>query len=129
MKSRPLHDRVFIRRADGDLKSNRGIIISDIAKEKSRGGEVIAVGSGTRDEGGKLKPLDLKAGDTILFGNGPAPSEDRRPGTDHERGRPHGHRRKDRRDQESCLTADFRPRNLKTELDERHVCQGNQILH
>ncbi len=72
MKSRPIHDRVFIRRADGDLKSNRGIIISDIAKEKSRGGEVIAVGSGTRDEGGKLKPLDLKAGDTILFGNGPA---------------------------------------------------------
>ena len=129
MKLRPLHDRVVILRAEGDLKSNDGIIISDIAKEKSRGGEVIAVGPGTRDEGSKLIPLDLKAGDTILFGNGPAPSEDRRRGTDHERGRPHGHRRKDRRDQESCLTVDFRPRNLKTELDEHNVCQGNQILH
>ncbi|QFI67197.1 Heat shock protein 60 family co-chaperone GroES [Sinorhizobium alkalisoli] len=60
---RPLHDRVGIRRAE-----SKGGIIIDIAKEKSRGGELIAVGSGTRDEGGKLIPLDVTAGDTILFG-------------------------------------------------------------
>lgn len=68
MKFRPLHDRVVIRRAEGDLKSKGGIIIPDIAKEKPQEGEVIAVGPGTRNEGGKLIPLDVEAGDTILFG-------------------------------------------------------------
>jgi len=68
MKFRPLHDRVVIRRAEGDLKSKGGIIIPDTAKEKPQEGEVIAVGPGTRDESGKLIPLDVKAGDTILFG-------------------------------------------------------------
>lgn len=68
MKFRPLHDRVVIRRAEGELKSKGGIIIPDAAKEKSQEGEVIAVGPGSRDETGKLVPLDVKAGDLILFG-------------------------------------------------------------
>jgi chaperonin GroES len=68
MKFRPLHDRVVIRRAEGDLKSKGGIIIPDNAKEKPQEGEVIAVGPGGRDENGKLIPLDVKAGDTVLFG-------------------------------------------------------------
>jgi chaperonin GroES len=68
MKFRPLHDRVVIRRAEGDLKSKGGIIIPDTAKEKPQEGEVIAVGPGMRNEDGALVPLDVKAGDTILFG-------------------------------------------------------------
>ena len=68
MKFRPLHDRVVIRRAEGDTKSKGGIIIPDTAKEKPQEGEVIAVGPGARDESGKLIPLDVKAGDLILFG-------------------------------------------------------------
>jgi chaperonin GroES len=68
MKFRPLHDRVVIRRAEGDMKSTGGIIIPDTAKEKPQEGEVIAVGPGSRDESGKLIPLDVKAGDIILFG-------------------------------------------------------------
>lgn len=68
MKFRPLHDRVVIRRAEGDLKSKGGIIIPDTAKEKPQEGEVIAVGAGLRDESGKLIPPDVKAGDFILFG-------------------------------------------------------------
>ena len=68
MKFRPLHDRVVIRRAEGDTKSKGGIIIPDNAKEKPQEGEVIAVGPGSRDESGKLIPLDVKAGDLILFG-------------------------------------------------------------
>ena len=68
MKFRPLHDRVVIRRAEGDLKSKGGIIIPDTAKEKPQEGEVIAVGPGSRDDTGKLIPLDVIAGDTILFG-------------------------------------------------------------
>ncbi|MEX0953891.1 MAG: co-chaperone GroES [Rhizobiaceae bacterium] len=68
MKFRPLHDRVVIRRAEGELKSRGGIIIPDNAKEKPQEGEVIAVGPGSRDDSGKLVPLDVKAGDLILFG-------------------------------------------------------------
>src|SRR4030095_15734916 len=68
MKFRPLHDRVVIRRAEGDLKSKGGIIIPDTAKEKPQEGEGIAAGPGSRDESGKLIPLDVKAGDTVLFG-------------------------------------------------------------
>jgi len=68
MKFRPLHDRVVIRRAEGDLKSKGGIIIPDTAKEKPQEGEVIAVGPGSRDDGGNLIPLDVRPGDTILFG-------------------------------------------------------------
>src|SRR6185437_3767425 len=68
MKFRPLHDRVVVRRAEGDLKSKGGIIIPDTAKEKPQEGEVIAVGPGSRDESGTLTSLDVKAGDHILFG-------------------------------------------------------------
>ena len=68
MKFRPLHDRVLVRRIETDEKTAGGIIIPDTAKEKPHEGEVVAVGPGARDEGGKLVPLDLKVGDRILFG-------------------------------------------------------------
>jgi chaperonin GroES len=68
MKFRPLHDRVVVRRIDAEEKSTGGIIIPDTAKEKPSQGEVIAVGPGGRDEHGKLIPIDVKAGDVILFG-------------------------------------------------------------
>jgi chaperonin GroES len=67
-KFRPLHDRVVVRRIDAGEKTKGGIIIPDTAKEKPQEGEIIAVGSGARDEAGKLVPLDVKAGDRILFG-------------------------------------------------------------
>ncbi|MER9179187.1 co-chaperone GroES, partial [Mesorhizobium sp. M0767] len=65
---RPLHDRVVVRRVESEAKTAGGIIIPDTAKEKPQEGEIIAVGSGARDEVGKLVPLDVKAGDRILFG-------------------------------------------------------------
>jgi chaperonin GroES len=68
MKFRPLHDRVVIRRIEGEDKTKGGIIIPDTVKEKPQEGEVIAAGPGARDESGKLVPLDLKAGDRVLFG-------------------------------------------------------------
>ena len=68
MKFRPLHDRVVVRRLDGEEKTKGGIIIPETAKEKPQEGEVIAVGSGARDEAGKLVPLDVKKGDRVLFG-------------------------------------------------------------
>src|SRR5438045_9772312 len=68
MKFRPLHDRVVVRRVDEDTKTKGGIIIPDTAQEKPQQGEVIAVGPGGRDESGKLIPIDLKAGDIVLFG-------------------------------------------------------------
>ena len=68
MKFRPLHDRVVVKRLEEDSKSAGGIIIPDTAKEKPMRGEVIAVGPGARDENGKINPLDVKAGDTVLFG-------------------------------------------------------------
>jgi chaperonin GroES len=68
MHFRPLHDRVVVRRIDADEKTAGGIIIPDTAKEKPMEGEVVAVGPGARDEKGQLVPLDLKAGDRILFG-------------------------------------------------------------
>ena len=68
MKFRPLHDRVVVRRIESDERTAGGIIVPDTAKEKPQEGEVIAVGPGARDESGKLIPLDLKAGDRILFG-------------------------------------------------------------
>ncbi|EHK54760.1 co-chaperone GroES [Allomesorhizobium alhagi] len=67
-KFRPLHDRVVVRRVESEAKTAGGIIIPDTAKEKPQEGEIIAVGSGPRDEAGKLVPLDGKAGDRILFG-------------------------------------------------------------
>src|SRR5688572_5282840 len=68
MSFRPLHDRVLVRRIDADEKTAGGIIIPDTAKEKPQRGEVIAVGAGARTEDGKLVPLDVKAGDEVLFG-------------------------------------------------------------
>jgi chaperonin GroES len=68
MKFRPLHDRVVVRRLEGEQKSAGGIIIPDTAKEKPSEGEIIAVGPGGRDEAGKLIPIDLKVGDRVLFG-------------------------------------------------------------
>ena len=68
MTFRPLHDRVLVRRIEADEKTAGGIIIPDTAKEKPQEGEVVAVGSGTKDENGKVTPLDVKAGDKILFG-------------------------------------------------------------
>ncbi|WP_445680085.1 co-chaperone GroES [Radicibacter daui] len=68
MSFRPLHDRVLVRRIEGETKTAGGIIIPDTAKEKPQEGEVIAVGSGSRDEQGKVHPLDVKVGDRILFG-------------------------------------------------------------
>jgi len=68
MKFRPLHDRVLVRRIDEDDKTAGGIIIPDTAKEKPQEGEVVAVGSGAKAEDGTVTPLDVAAGDVILFG-------------------------------------------------------------
>ena len=68
MSFRPLHDRVVVRRLTAEEKTAGGIIIPDTAKEKPMEGEVIAVGPGARNEAGALVPLDVKAGDKILFG-------------------------------------------------------------
>jgi len=68
MKFRPLHDRVVVRRLNAEEKTAGGIIIPDTAKEKPMEGEVIAVGPGARNEQGQIVPLDVKAGDRILFG-------------------------------------------------------------
>jgi chaperonin GroES len=67
-KFRPLHDRVLLKRVEQEAKTAGGIIIPDTAKEKPMEGEVVSVGPGTRDETGKLQPLDVKAGDRVLFG-------------------------------------------------------------
>ncbi|MDF1585121.1 co-chaperone GroES [Geminicoccaceae bacterium 1502E] len=68
MKFRPLHDRVLVRRVEEETKTKGGIIIPDTAKEKPQQGEVIAVGSGARNEKGEIVALDVKVGDRILFG-------------------------------------------------------------
>ncbi len=68
MKFRPLHDRVVVRRIDEDERTKGGIIIPDTAKEKPQQGEVVAVGPGALNEKGEVVPLDVKAGDRVLFG-------------------------------------------------------------
>jgi chaperonin GroES len=68
MKFRPLHDRVVVERIDAEAKTAGGIIIPDTVKEKPQEGKVVAVGPGGRDEAGKLIPIDVKAGDRVLFG-------------------------------------------------------------
>ena len=68
MTFRPLHDRVLVRRVEAEEKTAGGIIIPDTAKEKPQEGEVVSVGEGTRDEDGERIPMDVKAGDKILFG-------------------------------------------------------------
>jgi len=68
MSFRPLHDRVLVKRVKEEEKSKGGIIIPDTAKEKPQEGKVVAVGTGIRSEDGKVTPLDVKAGDKVLFG-------------------------------------------------------------
>ncbi len=68
MKFRPLHDRVLVRRVEQEEKTAGGIIIPDTAQEKPMEGEIIAVGAGHKNEDGKVTPLDVKAGDFVLFG-------------------------------------------------------------
>jgi chaperonin GroES len=68
MKFRPLHDRVLLRRVEQEAKTTGGIIIPDTAQEKPMEGDVIAVGPGARGDDGKVHPLDVKAGDRVLFG-------------------------------------------------------------
>ena len=68
MKFRPLHDRVVVKRVDEESKTAGGIIIPDTAQEKPMQGKIIAVGPGARDEAGKIVPLEVKAGDLVLFG-------------------------------------------------------------
>jgi chaperonin GroES len=68
MSFRPLHDRVLVRRVEAEEKTAGGIIIPDSAKEKPAEGEIVATGQGTKDEDGKVTPLDVKAGDRVLFG-------------------------------------------------------------
>jgi chaperonin GroES len=68
MKFRPLGDRVLVKRVEEETKTKGGIIIPDTVKEKPQEGEIIAVGSGARDDSGKIVPLDVKVGDKILFG-------------------------------------------------------------
>ena len=68
MAFRPLHDRVLVRRVEAEEKTAGGIIIPDTAKEKPQEGEVVAAGTGVKAEDGKVTPLDVKAGDRILFG-------------------------------------------------------------
>ena len=68
MKFRPLHDRVLIKVLDSEEKTAGGIIIPDTAKEKPQEGEVVAVGPGSKNEDGKLTPMDVKVGDIVLFG-------------------------------------------------------------
>lgn len=68
MTFRPLHDRIVIRRTDPEERTKGGIIIPETAKEKPQQGMVIAVGPGSRDESGKVVELDVKAGDSVLFG-------------------------------------------------------------
>jgi len=68
MGFRPLHDRVLVRRVEAEEKTAGGIIIPDSAKEKPAEGEIVAVGNGSKGEDGKVTPLDVKAGDRVLFG-------------------------------------------------------------
>ncbi len=68
MKFRPLHDRVVVKRLEEEQKTKGGIIIPDTAAEKPQTGKIVSVGPGLRDDDGKLQPLDVKAGDTVLFG-------------------------------------------------------------
>ena len=68
MTFRPLHDRILVRRVESEEKTKGGIIIPDTAKEKPQEGEVVAIGPGARNEAGQIQPLDVKAGDRILFG-------------------------------------------------------------
>ena len=84
MKLRPLQDRVLIRLVEPEAKTSGGIIVPDTAQEKPTEGEVVAVGSGARDEGGKWYALDVTTGGRVLFGKWSGPSRSRRGSHDHE---------------------------------------------
>ena len=91
MKFRPLHDRVVIRRIEGEDKTKGGIIIPDTAKEKPQEGEVVAVGPGARDESANSRPSNSSRANAFCSASGRAGSQDRRRGApDHEGGRRHG---------------------------------------
>ena len=113
MKFRPLHDRVVVRRIEGEEKTKGGIIIPDTAKEKPQEGEIVAVGPGARDESGKVVALDVKAGDRILFGkwSGTEVQDRRRGSPDHEGIRHHGRDRTVRRGSEGRLNSPARTDN------------------
>ena len=68
MSFTPLHDRVLVRRTEGDEKTSGGLLIPDTAKEKPQEGEIVSVGAGAKDEDGERIPMDVKAGDRVLFG-------------------------------------------------------------
>ena len=101
MKFRPLHDRVVVRRIEEDDRTRGGIIIPDTAKEKPQQGEIVAVGPGALDEKGDVQPLDVKAGDRVLFGkwSGTEVKLDGAGAAHHERER-HSRRARRRRSQE-----------------------------
>ena len=107
MSFRPLHDRVLVRRVKEEEKTKGGIIIPDTVKEKPQEGKIVAVGSGARGEDGKVTPLDVKAGDRVLFGkwSGTRSHHRRRGAHHHERERHPRHRRKDPRREEVGLAA------------------------
>jgi len=86
MKFRPLHDRVVVQRMESEEKTAGGIIIPDTAKEKPMEGKIIAVGAGARDETGKIQPLDVKAGDSVLWKVVRYRSQDRWSGLPHHEG-------------------------------------------
>ena len=91
---RPLHDRVVVKRINPEAKTKGGIIIPNSAREKPQQGEVVAVGPGGRDEAGKLIPIDIKAGDKVLFGKWSGTEVARWRGTPHHEGvRRHGRSR------------------------------------
>ena len=127
MKFRPLHDRVVVRRLEGEEKTKGGIIIPDTAKEKPQEGEIIAVGPGGRDESGKLIPIDVKAGDKVLFGkwSGTEVKIDGEELLDHEGVRHHGRDRRLRRLEESRLNQDLPTQSLRT---ENNGCQGRTFF-
>jgi chaperonin GroES len=132
MKFRPLHDRVVVRRVEQESKTAGGIIIPDTAKEKPQEGEVIAVGPGTRDESGKVQPLDVKAGDRVLFGKWSG-NEVKIDGVDYlimKGVRPAGRSGKHRRRRQGRLSRFlFIPILTLFKKVYGHGCQGSQVQH
>jgi chaperonin GroES len=139
MKLRPLHDRIVIKRIEAEAKSAGGIIIPDTAKEKPQQGEVVAVGPGGRDESGKFIPIDVKAGDRVLFGkwSGTEVKIDDEDYLIMKESDVMGGSGRDRGTQEGCVTtlAASAPRSRKQSEHKyillrsyAHVCQGSQVF-
>ena len=126
MQFTPLHDRVVVRRIEGEEKTKGGLIIPDTAKEKPSEGEVIAVGEGARKDSGELIPMTVKAGDRILFGkwSGTEVQDRRRGSPDHEGERhPRHHLGRQRRRQGRLI----QPRTFPTPGARPHGRQAAQI--